>query len=312
MQLTLNTAALPAGDLSTVPSRAKSLGFEAIEVALPQPLAADPADGSIVADRELVSLVMTQADMVLAGLAAPIAFRADADPQVADAVRRVIDLAARLRCPRVRVYDMPIPPGLSREAAAIRFADQLLPLADHAAEAGVRLLVQNTFGFRRAEDLWRLMEQASHPALACAWDPLASIAAGDDPMVAVPTLNSRIQTVLLRDATLDAGPWPAGRLIGPWRRSTRDVVTLARIGEGELDLRRTIDRLRGIGFAGPVVVAYPSTVPEAVGPVDALLEHAVQRWTSWKPAPPKAAAAKAAAPKAAPAKVPPKAPAASA
>ena len=257
------------------------MGFAAVEVHLPNAVAADPAAGSIVAERELVTLAFEQAGVRLAGLSAHMSFVDGRDDGTPAAVRRMIDLAARLRCPRVRVLDMAVLPGDSHAAAALRLADKLVPLADYAADAGVLLLIQNAITFRTAAAMWRVLEQVNHPALACAWDPLASLASGEDPMVAIPVLNSRIQQVLLRDATLsDAGTTR-------WRRSSRQVVSLRRLGDGELDLRRAVDRLRGIGFGGPVVVTYPPELPPDVGPAEDLLKHAAQTWTAWMPAPAK-------------------------
>lgn len=283
MILSLNTAQLPSTGLAALPSLAATLGYAGVEVHLPSAASTDPAINSIVADRELVALAFEQAGVALSGLSAAVAFVDDKRDETPDAVRRVIDLAARLRCPRVRVLDVRIAPGTSPADAILRFADKLLPLADHAADAGVTLMIQNALTLRSATAMWRLLEQADHPALACAWDPLASAAIGEDPMVAIPTLNRRIGQVLLRDATLADAT----------NAKSHKVIALARLGLGELDLRRSIDRLRGIGFTGPAVVAYPPELPPDVGPAEELLAHAVAQWKAWTPAPPKPAKAKA-------------------
>lgn len=283
MILALNTALIADGDLAAVPPRAAELGYAAVEVHLPSPGGENPAAGSIVADRDLVHLAFERSGITLSGLSAALSFADGGNDPAPDAVRRVIDLAARLRCPRVRVLDVRIGPGTNHAAAILRFADQLLPLADHAADAGVSLLIQNAISLRSAVAMWRLLEQADHPSLGCAWDPLASMTIGEDPMVAIPTLNKRIQQVQLRDATMTDG--------GGSSRAARRVVSLQRLGQGELDLRRSIDRLRGIGFAGPAVVSYPVDLPPDVGPAGDLLSQAVKTWKAWAPAPPKPAKA---------------------
>ncbi|QOV91842.1 sugar phosphate isomerase/epimerase family protein [Humisphaera borealis] len=290
MQLTFNTAIAPQWDLTRVPSMARAMGYAAVEVHLPNAAEADPAAGSIVADRDLVGLVFAQAEVQLAGLAAGIRFCDSAHDPAPDAIRRMIELARRLRCPRLRVLDAEAQPGRSRTDAVLRLADKLLPLADRAADAGVQLLIQNAITCRTASSMWRLLEQVGHPALACAWDPLASVAAGEDPMVPIPVLNSRIQLVVLRDATLSSharakgvderSSWRQANA-ERWPRTSRDVVSLCRPGDGELDLRRSIDRLSGIGFAGPVVVSYPPELPPEVGPAEALLGQAAETWKAW-------------------------------
>ena len=66
---------------------------------------------------------------------------------------------------------------------------------------------------------------------------MSAAQAGDSPAVAVPTLNSQIRYVLLQDAKKDA----------------RRFVP-CNLAEGELPLRKTTDRLRGIGFEGYLLV----------------------------------------------------------
>lgn len=280
MNLAFNTALTPGWSLVDVPARAASLGFDAVEVHLPRPTGDDPAAGSILADRDLVKLVFEQAKVRLAGLSASLQFRGRGHDDAAPAVRRVLDLAKRLDCPLVRVLDTAVQPGHNHATAALELAERLIPLADHAGDAGVTLLIHNALTFRTAPDMWRLIEQVNHPALAVAWDPLASAVAGEDPMVAVPVLNSRIQQVLLRDATL-SNAFGASDGLTAARQVERQVVALRRIGDGELDLRRTIDRLRGIGFAGPLVVSYPPVLAEGVGPPEDLLSHAIETLTKW-------------------------------
>jgi len=280
MHLAFNTALVPHWTLTEVPARAAALGYAGVEVHLPRAGSDEPAADSIVIERDLVKLAFDQAAAVrLEGLSTSIHFPDAAAGDEVAAVRRVVALAARLGCPRVRLLDMAVRPGRSYAQAALRLADRLLPLADHAGDAGVTLLVQNALTFRTATAMWRLVEQVDHPSLAVAWDPLSSSAAGEDPMVAVPVLNSRIHQVLLRDATLST--------IGAnGSRRERQVVSLTRIGDGELDLRRTLDRLRGIGFAGPVVVSYPADLPAGVGPAEDLLAEAAKTFQQWTPAPP--------------------------
>jgi sugar phosphate isomerase/epimerase len=290
MLFAFNTAVLPALDLPALTARATALGYAAVEVHLPHAAAGDPAAGTILTERDLVKLAFEQAGLTLAGLSTHLHLDDDAAaPAIdatADAMRRAIDLAARLRCPHVRVLDAAVRPGRAPAEAAIRLADRLVPVADHAAGAGVTLLVQNALAFRTAGSLWRVIEQAGHPALGVAWDPLSAEAAGEPPAVSVPTLNSRIRHVLLRDATLDGGGQGVrqGSGGGPTAPARR-VAALRRVGEGDLDLRTLVTRLRGVGFNGPVVVSYPPELPPAVGPVDELLAHALEQMRKWSPAP---------------------------
>ncbi|MDB5298055.1 MAG: xylose isomerase [Phycisphaerales bacterium] len=281
MLFAFNTAVAPALSLPVATASARDLGYDGLEVHLPNVAGDDPAAGTVLSERDFVKLVFERDGVRLVGLSVPAWFDAGGDAgaagrnaATADALRRAIDLAGRLRCPFVRVLVAAVPPGSALAEAAVRVADWLVPLADHAAGAGTTLLVRNALAFRMAGPLWRVIDQADHPALGVAWDPLAAAVAGEEPGLSVPTLNSRIRLVVLRDA----------RLAGP--AGGRRVESLCRPGEGDLPLKTLAARLRGVGFDGPVVVAYPADLPSDVGPHEALLQAATSQFRHWKPPPP--------------------------
>lgn len=120
-------------------------------------------------------------------------------------LRAALELAGRLGCRRVRILDTLVHPGLSANGAAVEMASWLLPLADRAAGQGVTIVVENALYFRRARDLWMLLESINHPNVAACWDLDCGVAAGESPLVSVPVLNSRIQYARVRggeDATV--------------------------------------------------------------------------------------------------------------
>ena len=82
------------------------------------------------------------------------------------------------------------------------FARWLLPSANHAAELGVQIVIQNIAGFRTARQMWNLMETINHSSVGVSFDPLAAALVHEPLSVSVPVLNSRIQHVRLTDARL--------------------------------------------------------------------------------------------------------------
>jgi sugar phosphate isomerase/epimerase len=297
MRFAFSTAIDPSWDLSAVTATAQSLGYDGVEVYLPAAdREGDPAAGSPLAERDIVRLAFERAGVAVAGVATSLHYAGDAarDAATADAVRRVIDLAGRVRAGRVRMLDAVARPGTDRGLAGLRYADWLVPLADHAAAAGVTLLVQSALSHRTAGRMWRLIEQADHPALAVAWDPLAAALAGETAAVAVPTLNSRIGHVLIRDGTLVAADGdgrqpsargPAGAVAAPSNATARPWASFARVGDGELGVRDLLNRLSGIGFDGWASVSYPPPLATGLGSAEDLLRHALDRMKGWLVAP---------------------------
>jgi sugar phosphate isomerase/epimerase len=279
MQLAYCTSIDPSWDLAKITSTARDLGYAGVEVLLPQPTAADPAIGSPLQERELVKLGFEQAGVKLAGIATSLHFVGEKhrDLETSDAVRRVIELASRVKSPHVRVLDIAMPPRMSRADGIMRLADRLAPLAELASDAGTCLLVQNALSFRLASDLWAVIEQAEHPALGIAWDPLAAALAGEPANLAVQVLNSRLQHVILRDAAISGS------------RENRKLEGLRPLGDGSLGLHKLLDRLRGVGFSGWASVSYP---PPKELPAQELLQSAATAFVSWKPAIPAKKAAK--------------------
>jgi sugar phosphate isomerase/epimerase len=146
-------------------------------------------------------------------------------------LRQLVEVAATLGCRRVRVLDTAIPRGHAGISAAVEVGRWLLPAADFAGGQGVTIVVENALSFRKAGQVWQMLESISHPNVAACWDPLGALRVGESPAVSVPTLNSRIQYVRLRDA---------------------------RPGEAAVPVQHLMTRLRGVGYTGYVTVETPA------------------------------------------------------
>jgi sugar phosphate isomerase/epimerase len=284
MLLAFTSSMLPGVDVGGVARAAASLGYGGVEAFLPSAAEADPTAGSILTDLESATAALGEAKVSLVGLATTLRFSTDLLADQSSPVKRVIELARELDCPRIRMLDAAAPANIAPGDLAQRLADWLLPLADFASTAGVSLLVQNALAFRTAGPLWAMLERADHPALGIAWDALSAALAGETPGVSVPTLNSRIQLAILRDAKINAEPSHRPALAG-----------FKPVGQGDAHLPRLVTRLRGVGFVGPAVVDYPQAALSALDGGEAVLKQAAAQWQAWKPAAPKPAAKKPAA-----------------
>lgn len=159
---------------------------------------------------------------------------------------------------------MKIKLGWSRAAAAMALGEWLLPLGDYAAERGVTIVVENALSFRYAKELWGVLDRLQHPSIACCWDVFNAALVGETPAVSVPTLNSKIQYVQLKDAKL--GPLGA---------------TLCKIGEGDVAIKNFMIRLLGIGYEGYVTFEWEKAWLPNIAEPEEVLPEAVKKLREW-------------------------------
>jgi sugar phosphate isomerase/epimerase len=216
MKFAFTTAAAPEWDVQTLVARAKEHGYDGVEFAM------------VPTDLPGARAALQAAQVEIACIASPLEMPAGRRARAAatNELRTLIDAAADLRCARVRILGARVHAGQSADSVAVEMGGWLMPAGDYAGERGVTILVQNALSFRKSRDLWMLLESINHPNIAACWDLAAATAAGESPFVSVPTLNTRIQHVL--------------------------------VGAADETLENFITRLRGIGYGGYVTVQSPA------------------------------------------------------
>ena len=155
------------------------------------------------------------ADLTITCVSSPIGKgRADRPvDQVVEEVAHAADIADAFGCPYIRVFSFfrrELP-----EAEAHRLSLERLRAMAAAAEARGKVLVMesgaDTVGARSA-DMLRLLRETDSPALACAFDPAAFFAAGDEPFEeSLPALDRYVSYVHVKDIRRgQSGRVPAG------------------------------------------------------------------------------------------------------
>ncbi|WP_370939927.1 sugar phosphate isomerase/epimerase family protein [Amycolatopsis sp. cg13] len=141
-------------------------------------------------------------------------------PGVVDELRALIDLAARLHAPAIRVF----PGGTGEDGRAV---DRIAAVLPDLAAAGVRLLVETHDSHLTAESVLRLVKPFADPArVAVLWDALHPWRAGEPPARTRALLGEYLGYFQLKDATAGLTPVPpgegrvplaeCGRLLRPW------------------------------------------------------------------------------------------------
>lgn len=190
MQFGFSTRCCPNWELTTLVAKARELGVEGVELDIERVRHAP----------EATRQVCEQAGVKIVCLNTPIARTGRAeDVALASALRHAIDCAKTLACPIVRVGDAVISSRASRASSAVELGDWLRSLADYAAEANVVIAIENAISFLTAPEMWLVVDRVDHPSLGICWDVCRAALAGEGPALSVPTLNSRIQHVHVRD-----------------------------------------------------------------------------------------------------------------
>jgi sugar phosphate isomerase/epimerase len=241
MRFAFSTLACPHWDLPTICRKAREMGYDGVEVRafFNEPLLT--ASNIALSDPTKVRDLFAEQHQAIACLSTSIHYtgRRAADEQAAADLRRAIDLATQVGCPMVRVADAQLRPGQARQAVVAALGAWLAPAADYAASKSVRIVVENQLSFRNARAMWLICEVLDHPAVALCWDILNATLVGETPAVAIPLLNSRIGLVQVRDAWLR----PTGAVYCP-------------LGQGDVPVAETCNRLRGIGYDGWISFEY--------------------------------------------------------
>jgi sugar phosphate isomerase/epimerase len=259
MKICFPTAACGALDFSASAVLASRLGFDGVELhAFSDPSVAS-ATNALLTSTDKINRIFSGENITISSL--------NVGSAGSELVNR-ISLAAEFNCPAVRFEcDELLSRSQKTSARAVDFARHC---ADLAAAHQIALLLENQPIRGSAITLWHLLDRINHPAVACCWNTFSALVAGDSPAVAVPTLNSRIQCVLLQD----------GKKAQPF-----GLPLNLDLGTGDVPARKTLDRLRGIGFQNSLIVSPPNAASIEV--LEQSLEKSLGTLRQWNilPAP---------------------------
>ncbi len=161
-----------------------------------------------------------------------------ADPRQArvqvEATLRCVDLAADVGASRVRVFGGAIPEGVSRERATDSLVNCLQQVAPYVQERGVQVCIETHDDWSHPAHLAEAMRRVSHPSIAINWDLMHPVRQGGLTMdQAFEIVRPRLGHVHFHDGL--------NRL---------DRLVMVPVGQGELDHRRAVQLLVGMGYDG--------------------------------------------------------------
>ncbi|HVX87130.1 MAG TPA: TIM barrel protein [Phycisphaerae bacterium] len=273
LKLGFSTTACPGWELRRMVETAQRLGYSGIELVLGE---GGPGGGSVPlwGAAGAVREVLAGAGLCVCSLATSVRLDAEGGDWKRErgALADAAGLARELGAPVVTVRPIERRRGERMDRLVVRMAERLREAAGDACgkpaaaagREGVKIVVPNGGGFRRARDLWVLLEAADSGHAGVCWD--AGVA-GDSPGLGVQTMNYRVGL---------ARVWDRG-VVG---EGAAEATRAASLGTGVVAGRLMVERLLGIGYGGCIAYAPP---PGATAPEEAerLLEAAAVALKGW-------------------------------
>lgn len=273
MKFAFSTVSCPTWDFDTIVGRAREYGYGGVEIrgflnetvaTTADLFARDPDELRGLFDANRVEIACLASSISMEQSQAWRVWRRSPNLQAATSLRTYIDLAGRLGCPLVKIFDSQVRAGQSRDTAGVALGDWLLPLADYAADRDVVIVIENALSFRASKEMWSILDRLQHPSIACCWDVFNAALIGESPYFSVPVLNSKIAYTQVKDATF-------GQL----------GATYCKLGDGDVPVEKFITRLNGVGYAGYVTVEWEKAWLPNIAEPEVILPDAIEKLRKW-------------------------------
>jgi len=215
LRIGLSSSALLTRDLRAVLDAAKGAGVDAVEWAGDVHV---PHDDPAAAQAAMMDTL--RSGLTVASYAT--LYRASAEGEAGLRFERVLDAAAALQAPLVRVYLGPAPRAGGRRPAARdgeRLAAEARRLGDLAAARGLTLCL--SFGRNTSLDSYpaalALVERIDHPFVRLAWEPLQGVPSAEA-SAALEACAPRLSMLVARRLDRDGAPLSLAGEADAWRR----------------------------------------------------------------------------------------------
>ncbi len=230
-----STLACPTWSLDRAVRAVAEYGYEGLEVRFLDGATVSPTLST--ADRQRVRQTFENASVPLVGLDSDVRV-ADPNPAVPlEMGRRMLDVAADIGAPLLRVYGGRFE-GQSLQDAEAQVADTLRQLAPEAARVGVRLGLETHDVFASAETTARVLSWVNHPSVGAIWDWLNCWLLGENP-----AMGERLMPWLFHVHMKDG-------------RKTASGWTPMPLGTGGAPVADVLAALRKINYAGWICVEW--------------------------------------------------------
>lgn len=262
MKIGFSTLACPTWGLEQIMEQASALGFQGVEFRGLQGELHLPLVPALAGKPEEVRRLFAEKKIAIVCLGTSAALTSrDKDEVVRQKgiILEFVELASRLGCPFVRIFAGEVQRRDTVNKAFQRFIEALKPLADAASTRNVCLLVENGGDFCDSWSMWQLCDTINHPAVRICWNQVSAMTALEPASISIPRLGTKMSLVHVGDARFD----DRGVLL--------EHVPL---GEGDVNVGKQIELLKGIVYRGYLVYEWPKLWVEGLAGPEAALPNA--------------------------------------
>ncbi|AZM62172.1 MULTISPECIES: sugar phosphate isomerase/epimerase family protein [unclassified Streptomyces] len=215
MKFAFSTLGVPGLALGDVVGLATAHGYHGVEL---RAHAEEPVHADLTpAQRADVAAEFKEAGVEILGLAGYARVAAPgADEPVLAELRALLNLARDIGAPFVRVFPGG-GTGQSPEEADATAARRLGSAAEHAADQGVRILLETHDSHRTGADAMRVLGLVGHPRVGALWDVMHTWLGGEQPAESFAALSPHLGYVQVKDiaSAEDTTPLPLGAGVLP-------------------------------------------------------------------------------------------------
>lgn len=264
MKIGFTSSVCPSWDLQTMVSKASHMGFDGIQLCGDRGETRLPGMPEVASDPEGVRRLLRDSNVELVSLGTSTALdsrrRTDLARQKAK-ITELMESAAKLGCPFVRVSAGRVQRRDNHRIALSRIAEAVSSLVPAATQLGVTVLVENDGDFPGSDSMWFLTDAAGHPAVLCCWNQCHAKAIGERPTLSIPRLSRKIGVLHVCDASFD---------------EHGVLLDYKPLGEGDAEIARQIELLKGLLYDRYIVFDWPKTEVESLPPPESILPSAAE------------------------------------
>lgn len=259
MKIGFSSLACPGWDLETIVTSASEMGFDGVELRGLRGELHLPLVPELAGDPRATAAVFRQHGVELVCLASSVTLDSRRREEVArqkGILTEFVELAAKLECRFVRLFAGEVQRLDNHRAALARIAEALRSVAPIASRCGVTLLLENGGDFATSEDIWFLIDAADSPAVRCCWNQCNAKVHLERPTNSIPRLAGKLGMVHVCDATFES----AG-VLSEYKPP----------GEGDTEIARQIELLRGVAYDRYLVFEWPAMWVESLSAPEVVL-----------------------------------------
>lgn len=237
MKLAYSTLACPRWTVEEAVTAAVADGYEAIEWRLADGELIGPETGSAVRRRlREVPAVHGIEVACLDTSCRVVQGSAQERAEQIEAGQRMIDMAAEIGAPFVRLFGGPLPDGVTRADILAPTAEVLRTLGEYGAAHHVTALIETHDAWSQSADVLALLHAVASPTVKVLWDIHHTYRSGEAPAQSVAGLGSAIGYVHVKDGR------PRADAPGGWE--------LCLTNEGVVPLGEAFSALKQSGYDG--------------------------------------------------------------